>query len=78
MLKMLKQSIFSAKFMFGYNGLNLFDQKFSLCNYLCWKLRETITMCELLVTSESPVNASNPLSMGTAGRASGVPRRSYK
>lgn len=59
--------------MFGYNGLNLFDQKLSLCNCLCWKLRETITICELLVTSESPVNASNPLSMGTAGHASGCP-----
>lgn len=64
--------------MFDYNGLNLFDQKLSLYNCLCWKLRETITFCELLVPSESPVNASNSLSMGTAGGASGVPRRSHK
>lgn len=69
---MLKQNIFSAKFMFGYNGLILFDQKPSLYNCLCWKLRETITIRELLVTSESPVNASNSLSMGTAGRAGGA------
>ena len=42
------------------------------------EVRNPITIRELLVTFESPVYASDPLSTATAGHASGVPRRSYK
>lgn len=42
------------------------------------EVRDPITIRDLLVTFESPVVTSNPLSTATAGHASGVPRRSYK
>lgn len=71
MLKMLKQSIFRAKVMFGYNGLILFDQKLSLYDLL--EVRHPITSRELSVTSESPVCAGNSLPQPVQDVQAGCP-----